>query len=296
MKDQQWTVIKVLKWTAEYFASRGIEHPRTDAEVLLAHVLGYERLDLYLNYDQPLVKSELEAYRNAIKRRLRREPVQYITGKQEFWSLPIKVTPAVLIPRPETECLVEKTLEVVKSIYGAEKSLRILELGTGSGAVAIALARELPHAIIFASDVSMEALSVAKTNVEEINTGTSIFLLASDLYGSLNPGLTNYFHVIVSNPPYVSRKEYDNLPPEIKEYEPKAALYGGEDGLSVIKDIITSGELYLAPGGYMLLEIGSSQGKQLGDFATSLSWTCEVTVSKDYSGLDRILILRKVPS
>lgn len=295
MNEQQWTIIRVLKWTRGYFASHGIEQARVDAEVLLAHVLGYHRLELYLNFDQPLTKSELAAYREVIKRRAGREPVQYITGKQEFWSLPLKVNPAVLIPRPETECLVEQVLEVVREVFSGKRSPRILEIGTGSGAIALALAHELPNATIFACDISIEALEVAKENLQELEPKTSVFLFASDLFGALKATPTGYFDLIVSNPPYVSSNEYEKLPPEIKNFEPRHALYGGKNGTSVIEKIIAGGEPFLAPGGSMVMEIGSNQGNRLEKLAGSLPWVAEVAVKKDYSGLDRIIVLRKHP-
>ncbi len=293
MNDEQWTIIKVLKWTTEYFASRGIEQPRTDAEVLLAHILDYQRLDLYLNFDQPLTKSELAAYRNAIKRRVNHEPVQYITGKQEFWSLPIKITPAVLIPRPETECLVENALEVAKSVQEERKPFRILEIGTGSGAISLALATELPDALIYASDISVEALEIARENAKKLKLLTQIHFFASDLYGAMNPGLVNYFDIVLSNPPYVSDEEYNQLPPEIRNFEPEKALRGGKGGLHIIEKIIFSGNSYLRAGGHLLLEIGSGQGKKLKEFVSSLEWVSGMEIRKDYSGLDRVIIIRK---
>ncbi len=293
MKDQQWTIIRVLKWTTEYFASRGIEQPRTDAEVLLAHVLGYKRLDLYLNFDQPLTKRELATYREAIKRRAKREPVQYITGEQEFWSLPIKVTPAVLIPRPETECLVEKALEVARKLQICGKITHILEIGTGSGAISLALAKELQNVLVFATDISPEALALARQNAINLNLHSKITFFASNLYDSLGSGAREYFDIIVSNPPYISEEEYEKLPPEIRDFEPRKALFGGKDGVSVTREIILSGGKYLKPGGTMLLEIGYSQGQTFKDFAKSIAWISHVKIHRDYSGLDRVLALGK---
>ncbi|HDM76192.1 MAG TPA: peptide chain release factor N(5)-glutamine methyltransferase [Deltaproteobacteria bacterium] len=293
MKEEQWTIIKVLKWTTQYFSSLGIEQPRTDAEVLLAHVLGYERLDLYLNFDQPLTKAELAKYREAIKRRARREPVQYITERQEFWSLPIRVTPAVLIPRPETECLVETALKICREKLPETDQLHILDIGTGSGAISLALAKELPEATIFASDLSFEAILLAKQNAKELTVQSGIHFFVSNLCEALGKKAHEYFDIVMSNPPYISDSEYQKLPPEIRNYEPKTALHGGENGTLVIKDILVSAAAYLKSGGCLVLEIGSTQGALLRQFAGTLAWVSEIDIEKDYSGLDRVLIVRK---
>ena len=175
--EERWTVLKVLQWTTEYFGLKGIDQPRASAEVLLAHVLGMERIQLYLNFDRPLAPAELASYRELIRRRAAREPTQYITGKQEFWSLDFEVTPAVLIPRPETELLVEKALELVR---GTAK--RVLDLGTGSGAIAIALAHECPTIQVVATDKSCAALLVARRNAFRHHVEERIALVATDLF------------------------------------------------------------------------------------------------------------------
>lgn len=293
MKSQIWTVIKVLKWTTEYFSSHEIEQPRTDAEVLLAHLLGYERLDLYLNFDQPLTKKELAAYREMIKRRINHEPVQYILGEQEFWSLPIKVTPAVLIPRPETECLVEVAVEIMKRGMEQDKHLKILEIGTGSGAIALALAKEIDETTVFASDSSIDALLVAKENAININLSHRINFFASDLFSSIRRTPITLFDLIVSNPPYVSRNEFAKLQPEIRKYEPPIALDGGVNGLNVAKRLIVEAEYYLRPMGYLVIEIGKDQRKYLMDIIDSLAWIIKAEIRKDYAGLDRVLVVQK---
>ncbi len=281
--DERWTILKVLQWTTAFFGKKGIEQPRANAEVLLAHVLNMPRIQLYLHYDQPLAAAELARYRQVVQRRAAFEPTQYITGKQEFWSLEFEVNSSVLIPRPETEILVEKAVELLGS---GPRS--VLDIGTGSGAIAVALASQCPEARIVATDRSFGALAVAVRNALRHNVRDRISFLAADLFSAfLASGVS--FDLIVSNPPYIGDREFEELPPEIARHEPEGALRGGGiDGLAVIRKILDAAPAYLAPGGCLLMEIGKGQDEWIRrEYANSR--VDSSTFIRDYSGVPRVL-------
>ncbi len=283
--EEQWTVLKVLQWTTQYFSEKGFEQPRADAEVLLAHVLGVERIRLYLNYDKPLAAEELALFRGLVRRRAAFEPTQYITGKQEFRSLDFEVTPAVLIPRPETEVLVEKALEIA----GNEASL-VLDLGTGSGAIAVALAYERTGVRVVAADKSWSAIEVARRNAARHGVADRIFFVVTDLFGAV--ASMPLFDLIVSNPPYVSDTELLDLAPEIANYEPRLALRGGGRlGLALIRKILEEFHAHLKPKGSLLMEIGLGQAEILeAEFSEELAGRSRFVC--DYSGVKRVLHVR----
>lgn len=289
MPEESWTVLKLLQWTTDYFQRNDVPEPRTSAEVLLAHVLAQDRLFLYLNYDRPMERSELAVYRACIKRRLEGEPNQYITGLQEFWSLPLRVSPDVLIPRPETEVLVETVLEFLDQ---ADSDFDILDLGTGSGAIAIALARELPAARIVATDLSMEALRLAQENAKSHQVDERIFFVRADMFAAL-PGGSQKFKVVVTNPPYVSDAEILELPREIRDFEPHHALEGGPDGLEVIRRIIAEAPTVLSRAGALFMEMGADQAESVSSLVTDSHHYASYRIVKDYSGLDRVLVAVK---
>ncbi|MDL1962833.1 MAG: peptide chain release factor N(5)-glutamine methyltransferase, partial [Deltaproteobacteria bacterium] len=229
-KLSEWTISKLLIWTTSYFKSHNIDSPRSTSEILLAHTLSLKRIDLYLRYDQPLTGDELLLFKTYIKRRINREPVAYIVGAREFWSMKLAVTKDVLIPRPETECLVESALSFSES--GSWPN-RILELGTGSGAIILALASEKPGYIYFASDSSVEAVNLAFMNAKFHHLDGKINFFAGDwLKPVKNTG--QLFDMIISNPPYIRTLSMSELQPEIYKYEPLTALDGGKDGLDSI--------------------------------------------------------------
>lgn len=289
--EQTWTILKVLQWTTGYFKRRNIEQPRANAEVLLAHVLGKKRIDLYLHYDQPLTPDELAHYRDFVRRRAAHEPSQYITQHQEFWSLDLTVNPFVLIPRPETELLVEKALELI-----GEAPSRVLDLGTGSGAIAIALAKECPAAEVFATDASCQALQVASHNAVRHHLAHRISFMAMDLFSGFRAGHA-LFDVIISNPPYIGAAEYSTLTPEVAQYEPKAALWGGSpQGLGIVLRILEEGVTYLEPQGVILLEIGLGQAEILREQLAHNPLFKYHQFYKDYSDIWRILEVRRVSS
>ncbi|MBM2838015.1 MAG: N5-glutamine S-adenosyl-L-methionine-dependent methyltransferase, partial [Deltaproteobacteria bacterium] len=253
MSGETWTVLKIIQWTTEYLKGKGIDNPRLDSEVLLAHLLKLDRVGLYLNFDRPLSKDELSSFREIVKRRGSREPLQYITGHQEFWSLDFKVTPDALIPRPETEILVEEALKAVRgsefrvessgpinSKPKTQNSKLILDLCTGSGCIAISLAHELKDAVVHAIDASEAALSIARENAEKNGVRDRVIFLQGDLYEALTSHvsrLTSY-DIIVSNPPYINNIDIPNIQPEVRDYEPRMAVDGGTEGLDFYKRIV----------------------------------------------------------
>ncbi len=284
MADEIWTILKVLQWTTDYFRRKGLEQPRSDAEVLLAHALNLRRVDLYLRYDQPLRPEELARYRTLIQRRAAREPTQYITGRQEFWSLSLEVSPAVLIPRPETELLVELALEAFP-----DTPLRALDIGTGSGAIAIALATERLQWHILAGDLSHEALQLARRNAQRHGVDGRIHFFQGDLTAPLRP-FPPSFHVICANPPYIGDAEWSELAPEITRFEPRQALLGGgPDGTLLPARLLREAVPLLCPEGVLLMEIAPSQTKKLKHLAQSLAPNTQVSIHKDYGGKHRLL-------
>ncbi len=260
MTYKRWTIQEILNVTAEFLKDKGIESPRLCAEILLAHQLKKSRVELYLEFDHPLNSLEIANYRSLIRRRLKREPVQYITGHQEFWSLDFLVSPAVLIPRPETEVLVEEAIKIKENnLLSDSGQPKILDLGTGSGAIAITIAKEIKSATIWASDIAFEALAVARDNAKHHNLNNSrIKFYQGDLWQPFsNSSIT--FDMIISNPPYIPTAAFQTLPPEVRHFEPRIALDGHENGMHFIKRIIKESGTYLKPGGWLLIEMDPDQ-------------------------------------
>ena len=280
-----WTILKVLDWTTERFTSEGIASPRVDAEVLLAHCLATERIQLYAHFDQPLQEHELVNFRAMVKRRIGREPVAYIIGYKEFWSLALEVDREVLIPRPETELLVELALE---RLDGEGQDRTVVDVGTGSGAVALALKKERPCAAVFATDLSKGALAVARRNMEKL--GLELELLRGDLLEPLPPEVRP--DLLVSNPPYVTDGELKGLEPEVRDWEPRGALTAGADGLAIIRRLSTQAVERLTPGGWLLVEIGMSQGEATAKIFEQAGLV-EIQVNKDLASLDRVVVGRR---
>lgn len=288
--SKTWTVFGLLNEASRYLSRKGVTTPRLDAEVLLAHALECRRIDLYLRHDQPLDPSELDGFRELLRRRGRREPVAYLTGTKEFWSLPLRVTPQVLIPRPETELLVEVALGSLGSRVGRPpRIVRVLEIGTGSGAVSIAMVREIGDGVhLVATDVSGDALEVAKANARRFQVEDRISFLQGDLFEALGPGI-GLFSLIVSNPPYVPTDEIAGLPPEVRDYEPLCAMDGGRDGLGVIGRILEQAPEWLEEGGSLLLEVGDGQGPSVdARLSGGASWR-RWEWHRDLSGRQRVV-------
>lgn len=289
--DPEWTIIKILQWTTSYFKSNAIDSPRSTAEILLAHTLGLKRIDLYLRYDQPLVRSELDRFRTLIKRRRNREPVAYILGLKEFWNIELAVTREVLIPRPETECLVEEALALL-SKRSSVSSKMILEVGTGSGAVILAIASEKPGHNYFASDISVKAAFAALNNAKMHKLDRKICFFCGNWFLPLKEN-GKLFDMVLSNPPYIRNNDIKSLQPEISRFEPSEALDGGEDGLCQIRNIISSGHRFLNSGGDLILEIGHDQKEAVYKIVEETGIYQDIYFRKDYSGFDRIVCIRK---
>jgi release factor glutamine methyltransferase len=294
-RDPEWTIIKLLEWTTSYFKSRDIDSPRSTAEILLAHVLKVKRIDLYLQYDQPLSINELSKFKVLIKRRIEREPVAYIVGVKEFWSMDFAVTKDVLIPRPETECLVEAALSLLHQDNAFDSNplpKRILELGTGSGAVILAIAFTRPKHIYFASDRSVKAIRLARQNSKRHGLDRIVNFFCADWFMPLNCG-RKQFDMILSNPPYIPTPVIGRLQPEIYKYEPISALDGERNGLFCLRHIINTAHGYLKPEGSLFLEIGYDQKNDVRSIIDQCGNYDHVVFTKDYSGYDRVVRMKK---
>lgn len=277
------SVLELLEKTDKYFAGKGIESPRLNAELLLADVLSCKRLNLYLQFDRPLTTSEVDRYREMVRRRAGREPLQYIIGKVEFYGLDFKVSNAVLIPRPETELLVE---EALKAINGSDK-FTILEIGTGSGNICAAIAKKNNNTRLYSMDVSGDALKVAEENIRYHELSEKVTLINGDIFNYSTEELPA-FDMIISNPPYVPEPEFLTLQEEIVKYEPRFAVTDGNDGFSFYRKITEIADSKLNPGGHLIFELGhnSIQGVQkiMGD-----SGFTNIKTTKDYSGIVRVI-------
>ncbi|MFB0526791.1 MAG: peptide chain release factor N(5)-glutamine methyltransferase [bacterium] len=298
---RQYTVSEILDKVTKYLKRRGIPEARIDAEVLLAYVLKIERLEIYLNLDCQVTEKELSAYEKLIERRVGREPVAFIVGYKEFMGLKFFLNRDVLIPRPETEILVEKVIEKLQNIkksksyeYERNNSPVIVDLCTGSGNIAISLARNIASCKIYATDISEGAIQVARKNAKFHNVKGKIEFLLGDLFSpleKLNSNLAVDF--IVSNPPYVKSKDLVLLPPEIKK-EPLSALEGGNEGLNFYQRIIPEALKYLIDGGYLIMEIGDYQGKAVVNLIRKEKQFYPPQLVKDYAGLDRVVMAQKL--
>ncbi len=287
MLPETWTILKLLKWTTAYFRSYHLEQPRATAEMLLAHTLGVGRVDLYIQYNRDVAPEELTQFKGFIQRRIQREPVAYIVGKREFWSMDLKVTPDVLIPRPETETLVEAALTMIPAKPGPAPST-VLDLGTGSGAVVLAVASERREHRFYAVDLSERALAVARDNARTHGLDKAITFLHGNWFDPVRDQ-GRCFDVIVSNPPYIASREFEILPPEITQYEPQEALEGGSDGLEAIKLIISRASEHVIPGGWLLFEIGHDQWVVVEKLLAEAEAYSDLAVIKDYSGHNRVV-------
>jgi release factor glutamine methyltransferase len=278
---ERWTVLKLLQWTADYFSARQIEAARLEAELLLAATLGMDRVGLYVNFERPLDPTELAAFRERVQRRARREPVQYILGETEFWSLRFDVSPAVLVPRGDTEVLVEEALARI------EGAARVLDVGTGSGAIAVALAHEKPEVLMTALDCSLPALEVARRNALRHGVAERVNFLAGEL-AALPPGP---FDMVVSNPPYILSRDWKKLMPEVRDHEPRLALDGGEDGLEAYRHLARQAGRILAPGGWLLVEVGIGQAKDVSALFKA-GGLIEINQRDDYARIPRVVMGR----
>lgn len=288
-----WTIGKILKWTEEYFQKYNIENPRLDAEVLLGYVLNKERIFLYVHFDQPLDSEELANFKECIKKRAMKMPVAYITGVREFMGLDFKVTEATLIPRPDTEILVETAMERLGKIAGNETGTGkcFADLGTGSGAICLSILNYMKEIEAVTVDISPKAIAVAKENAEKFAVSDRIEFLEGDFLKPLeNKGK---FTAILSNPPYIPKQDILGLESDVKDFEPIGALDGGIDGLDFYRQLLVKSANYIEDGGFLAIEIGINQSQAILEMAKrNLMWG-KVEVIKDLAGIDRCVVLWK---
>jgi len=309
-----WTVLKVVRWTTDYLASKGVNNPRLDAELLIGKVLAKDRVGLYLCYDQPLQADELAQIRQLVSRRANREPLQYIVGHTEFWSLSFKVTPSVLIPRADTEILVEEALRILED-KDALKRGPVLDVGTGSGAIAIAVASAVAHACtsnkkrpvknavpesssnedtlvrVDAIDISPEALSIAQHNAASNNLAQQVHFYQhdmADLKNFVSTSGTDRYQLILSNPPYISTAEMKELMPEVAQHEPQIALAAGVDGLDCYRLLCNQAPECLQPQGWLVVEVGATQAVAVKNLMEQAGLVNSFTRA-DYSGITRVV-------
>lgn len=316
MNDKIWTIGRILKWTEQYFKDKGIESPRLDAEVLLAHVLEKQRIYLYVHFDEPLQPAELAAYREMIKQRVLRVPVAQILGEKEFMGLTFKVTADTLVPRPDTEILVQAAVERLKAMKGEAKApedealadgeeassaadrdeaaadvsqepLRIADIGTGSGAICLSVLRYLAGTVADTVDISPAARAVAEENAASLGLADRVTFHTGDLLQPLR-GMT--FAAILSNPPYIPEADIAGLAPEVRLKEPHTALSGGRDGLDFYRRLAKEAPAMLVPGGFMAFEVGIHQVEPVAALAKANPLIARTEILPDYAGIDRVVV------
>lgn len=285
-----WTVLHLLRWSTDYLEERGVPQPRLDSELLLAHALEMGRLDLYLHFDRPLTPDELASFKPLLVRRAGRTPLQYVTGRAAFRELELRVDERALIPRPETEELVEAILSRVRE-WGREE-LTALDVGTGSGAIALSLITEGPFARVVATDLSEEALALARTNAEAlIPEMVELEFRRGDLLDVVDEG--ERFDVVVSNPPYVSETDYLGLEPEVRDHEPRTALVARNEGLALLRRLVQDAPSVLTPGGLLALEVGAGQSDTVSGWMRGVPGLESPVVLRDLAGRDRIILVTR---
>jgi release factor glutamine methyltransferase len=305
---QSWTIQKLLNWITEYFTEKGIGPPRLSAELVLSHILQMKRIELYTQFNKPVTTHQLDQLHKLVKRAGQNEPIAYLIGKTEFYSLEFNITPDCMIPRPETELLVERAIEFLRTrpvgnlmagnrgVPNGDGAL-VCDLCTGSGCIAVAIAKNFPDARIIATDISDAALKVAATNIKKHRLENRVTLLTGDLFDPLVPQIdTEKFDLIVCNPPYVSASEFETLDKNVKDYEPKLSLFAGTDGLDIHRRIIENAGSFLKPDAALMLEIGPTQGQAIRNLLEQKGAFGEIKIEKDFNNNDRIALSRKIPS
>jgi release factor glutamine methyltransferase len=280
------TVRDILNESTKALEAADISSARLDAEVLLSFYLGCDRLEFYKNPVMTISETQLTAFRNIIARRLQWEPVAYITGRKEFWSFTLEVNSSVLIPRPDTEIIIEEALDVYRNFTSLP--VRILDIGTGSGAIAIALAKEIPGAKVVATDISIAALNLAQKNAATLGLKEKIDFRQGNLFEPVD----GFFNIIVSNPPYIAANDYEELPACVKAFEPREALFAGESGLEFYEKLIYQADGYLQKNGWLLLEIGAKQEAGIRGIIEGSGFYDRIEMRKDYAGLPRVIKAR----
>jgi release factor glutamine methyltransferase len=284
----EWTIQALLDWTKKYFATKGIETPRQESEILLAHALGCPRIELYTRFDEVVGEGPRSRFRELVRRRAEGCPVAYLVGYREFYKLPFRVSPAVLIPRPETEHLVELALRLAANY----SQLRVLDLCTGSGCIAVSVAYYCKSAQVVATDVSADAVEVARTNAAQHGVAQRIEFRTGDLFSPIQPD--ERFDLILSNPPYVAHEDLPQLHRQIRDYEPRLALDGGAGGLTFYQRIAQQVSEFLAPGARLLLEIGYDQEEAVTALLAAVPGLSVEETVRDLARLPRIVVARRV--
>ena len=289
--DQPWTIGRLLEWTTDFFKRRGFSSPRLDAEVLLADARGCQRIELYTAFDQLADDSTRDRFRQLVRRRATGEPVAYLVGRREFFSLPLVVTTDVLIPRPETELVVTAALDAIKGYSISGRPVDVVDVGTGSGAIAVSIAKQAANSRLTATDVSSAALEVAKQNAQRLAVDDRVALVLADLLSTLPD--TQRFDFLVSNPPYVSETELAELPADVRDHEPHQALLGGPTGVEVIQRLVPQAADRLRSGGAAFIEISPMIERQVTELFDQEPRFAAATVVKDLSGLARVVTAQR---
>ena len=285
--EEIWPIGRLLDWTQQFFGRKRLESPRLDAELLLAHVLGCTRIELYTNYDAEVGEGDRTRFKELVKRRASHEPVAYLTGEREFYGLPFSVGKDVLIPRPETEHLIDAAVAFLKE----REAPTFADVGVGSGCIAVSIAAEVRTSMGVGFDVCPRALDVAKSNAERNGVLDRITFVESNL---LAASPIDAFDLVASNPPYVTEEEWNSLSPDVREWEPKLALLGGADGLDVYRRLIPEAAARLKPGGRLLLEIGSRQEEEVSAVIQNESTLKLLSTIKDYGGHPRVVVAERI--
>ena len=287
-QNQIWTIGRILKWTEQYFGQKGIESPRLDAEVLLSHVLGKQRIYLYVHFDEPLQAEELALYRAMIRQRVEHMPVAYILGEKEFMGLTFKVTPDTLVPRPDTEILVQAAVDELKAqTEGNKEPARLVDIGTGSGAVCLSVLSLLDGVTADTVDISPAARAVAEENAAALGLEARVRFHTGDL---LAPVAGQRFTAILSNPPYIPVADIAELAPEVRCKEPMTALAGGADGLDFYRRLCMEAPAMLTENGFMAFEVGIHQAEAVAALAEDNPLIGRTEIRKDYAGIDRVVL------
>jgi release factor glutamine methyltransferase len=290
MPDDQtrvWTIRELMKSAIEHLQGRGFEEARLNVELLLAHALDLQRIQLYVNFDKPLTPEELKQFRTLYERRLTREPVQYIIGSANFMGLHFTVDPRVLIPRPETETLIEQVMLACQR-YPVDEPIHILEVGTGSGNIAISIAKYVKHSLITAIDISLEALAVAKQNAHLHSVESQIQFACSDIFDQSDEVFQTQYDLLVSNPPYVPKDEWEQLQKEVRDFEPSSALTDGNDGLRFYRQMAGIISAILKPGGSIVFEVGLDQAETIAE-ELKRTGLVDIQITKDLQGMNRVV-------
>jgi len=288
MTGETWTTITLLNWTKKYFEKKGIAEARLEAELLLSHVLGWKRIELYSRFEEPVGPEKLSAFHEAVKRRAKREPAQYIMGTTEFCGLRFRTDRRALIPRPETEILIDATM----ALAGVSDEPLIVDIGTGSGILAITAAKRLPKARVLACDISSEAIALARENAAQLGASERVEFRCGDFAETLSE-FAGQVGIALANPPYVSEQELPQLEPELREHEPRVALVAGPEGTEIQARLIEFAPTLLKAGGNLVMELGAGQAGRVREMVAKTPALELVRFEKDFASIERVAVIRK---